>query len=134
MYRLRREAVKQLANAGLPFPFVLRSSEGRLDEIPLAGMPLGIFGSNGPASFDARELVLAPGDVLLISSDGVGDVRGEGEDLFQDSQLRQALAELIGQEGDKVVEGLVEKARHFAQGRPVPDDISLVAITRSEAP
>ncbi|MCP5120220.1 MAG: serine/threonine-protein phosphatase, partial [bacterium] len=66
-----RAGCVQLVNAGLPFPFVLRAGRDRVDEIPVQGMPMGIFPSNGPASFDTTEVELAPGDVLLLASDGL---------------------------------------------------------------
>ena len=96
----------------------------------MAGVPLGIFGGNGPASFDTTEVELAPGDVLLLASDGLGDVEGSAGELFQDGHLLQALTELNGLNRDQVIEGLVDKAQQFAGGREASDDISLVAISR----
>jgi len=120
-----------VVNAGNPYPFLLRAGEKRLDEVPIAGMPLGIFGRGGPATFDFNEVELAPGDVLLLASDGIGDVQGPGKDvLFQDEQLQEVLTGLCGQGGEVVVKEVVEQAKAFAGGKPIPDDISMVAITR----
>ncbi len=121
----------QLVNAGLPYPFLLRAGEDRVDELPISGMPLGIFGKGGPAAFDQKELELARGDVLLLASDGLGDVQGEGDECFQDRRLREVLRELNGHPGEKLIQELVARAIQFAGGRPAPDDISLLAITRS---
>lgn len=61
----------QYANAGLPYPFVIRPSEGRVEEVELADFPLGLFNGDVPLDFQARALPLLPGDVLLVGSDGI---------------------------------------------------------------
>ena len=48
----------------------------------------------------------------------------------QDRRLREVLRELNGHPGEKVVPELIARAMQFASGRPAPDDISLLAITR----
>ncbi len=120
-----------VANAGLPYPFVLRSSEKRLDEIALAGPPLGLFGEGRLVQYEARSLELSPRDVLLVGSDGLGSITGKDDELFEDHQLRQVLAELAGLDGNQVIESLMEKALAFGNGQPLPDDVNLLAITRS---
>jgi sigma-B regulation protein RsbU (phosphoserine phosphatase) len=120
----------RLGSAGLPCPFILCPSEQRLDEIPLSGFPLGIFGDGGPACFDVKEVSLIPGDVLLMASDGLGEICGRDDEFFQDRQLRPALTELLGRDGSQIIESLVERAQLFCEGRPQPDDVSLIAITR----
>jgi phosphoserine phosphatase RsbU/P len=119
-----------LINAGNPFPFILRAEGKQLEEIPIAGMPLGIFGKGGPATFDEKSVVLEPGDILLLASDGIGDVTGADDEMFADRQLREVLTSLCGVGGDRMVEVLLEKAMAFAGDRPIPDDISMVAVTR----
>lgn len=119
----------KFANAGLPYPFVLRASEKRLDEIALAGPPLGLFGDASILQYEARGLDLEPGDVMLVGSDGIGSITGENGEMFEDSRMRQVLTELAGAEGSKVIESLMEKALAFGKGQPLPDDVNLVAIT-----
>ncbi|MFQ5788919.1 MAG: PP2C family protein-serine/threonine phosphatase [Acidobacteriota bacterium] len=121
----------RFANAGLPYPFVLRASEKRLDEIVLAGPPLGLFGDVTPFQYEARELGMEPGDVLLVGSDGLGSIAGANGEFFEDRRLRQLLAELAGSDGERVIETLMESAAAFGDGNPLPDDVNLVAITRS---
>jgi serine phosphatase RsbU (regulator of sigma subunit) len=121
----------EFANAGLPYPFVLRRGEKRLDEIALAGPPLGLFGDIGLIQYEAREAHMDEGDVFLIGSDGLGSIIGDNQELFEDRAMREVLAELAGMEGDVVLEKLVERATTFANGRPQPDDVNLVAITRN---
>jgi serine phosphatase RsbU (regulator of sigma subunit) len=120
----------RFANAGLPYPFVLRGNEKRLDEIVLAGPPLGLFGDIGIIQYESRSSKLEPGDVFLIGSDGIGSIEGDDSELFEDGRLRQVLVELAGLDGERVIEQLVEHATVFAKGRPQPDDVNLVAITR----
>ncbi len=121
----------KFANAGLPYPFVLRSAEKRLDEIALAGPPLGLFGDIEIVQYEARSSDLQPGDVFLVGSDGLGSIVGDEEEMFEDHQLRQGLAELAGKNGAQVIEEIMEQGLAFGNNQPLPDDVNLVAITRS---
>jgi sigma-B regulation protein RsbU (phosphoserine phosphatase) len=117
------------ANAGLPYPFVLRKA-GRLDEIVLSGPPLGLFKSD-VIPFESRTIVAGSGDVLLVGSDGIGSIdNGEGA-LFEDQELRSVLARLAGHDGETVIRETMKRALAFGNEAPLPDDVNLVAVTRS---
>jgi sigma-B regulation protein RsbU (phosphoserine phosphatase) len=118
------------ANAGLPYPFVLRSADKRVDEIPLAGPPLGLFGDIGIVPYEARSSKLESGDVFLIGSDGIGSIEGGDDEIFEDHRLRRVLNDLVGLDGEKVIDQLMEQATVFSNGRALPDDVNLVTITR----
>jgi serine phosphatase RsbU (regulator of sigma subunit) len=102
-----------------------------VNEICLSGLPLGLFDGCGEDSFSTCTLKLGAGDVLLISSDGIGSIRGANGECFEDRRLRQVLTTLIGHEGDEVIADLMADACDFGWGRPIPDDINLVAISRN---
>jgi serine phosphatase RsbU (regulator of sigma subunit) len=117
------------SNAGLPFPFVLRRSR-RLDEIVLPGPPLGLFdGLELP--FEAREIESERGDVLLAGSDGIGSIANNEGTMFEDAELRRVLAELAGEDGEAVIQETMKRALAFGNGGPLPDDVNLVAVTRT---
>jgi serine phosphatase RsbU (regulator of sigma subunit) len=117
------------ANAGLPYPFVLRRA-GRLDEIVLSGPPLGLFESD-VIPFESRTIVAGSGDVLLVGSDGIGSIdNGEGA-LFEDQELRNVLEGLAGRDGETVIQETMKRAMAFGKEAPLPDDVNLVAVTRS---
>jgi phosphoserine phosphatase RsbU/P len=119
----------QIASAGLPHPFVLRGSARRVDEIPLDGRPLGLLDGDGRGQHGACRLSLAPGDVLLIASDGIGSVQSARGEWFEDGRLRQVLAGLTGQGGRSVIDHVVAEAVAFGQGGPLPDDVNMVAVS-----
>jgi sigma-B regulation protein RsbU (phosphoserine phosphatase) len=120
----------RIANAGMPYAFVLVASERRVTEVRLDGRPLGLLECDGQDPYEVRRLSMAPGDVLLIASDGIGSVESARGECFEDRRLRQVLAKLIGHEGRTVVDRLVARAAAFAHGRPLRDDINLVAVSR----
>lgn len=120
----------QLANAGLPHPFVLRASERRVEEVRLDGVPLGLLDGRSQSAYGVGRLRLAPGDVLLLASDGIGSVESAHGQCFEDRRLRQVLEGLTGQGGRTVIDRLVAEAVAFGHGRPLPDDVNLVAVAR----
>jgi phosphoserine phosphatase RsbU/P len=121
----------RIANAGLPHPFLLHASERRVEELRLDGRPLGLLDGQGESLYPVRRLSLEPGDVLLLSSDGIRCVESTCGQCFEDCRLQQVLAELTGQEGRNVIDRLAAQAVDFGRGRPLPDDINLVAVSRN---
>lgn len=129
------KSMVRLANAGLPYPMLLSANSGKkVQEIPLAGLPLGLFPAGTPDNFDARELALNTGEVLLISSDGLGEIRrrgaGNSEEFFQDGPLMATLTDLSGSGGRQVVEGIVEQALAYGGAEGVLDDVTVVGVER----
>ena len=120
----------KLANAGLPHPFLLHSNPRGVEEISLDGQPLGLFDHREPSPRGATELTLAPGDVLLLTSDGIGSIESDDRESFEDHRVRQVLAGAAGRDGGDVISALIHEAIEFSEARPWPDDINLVAITR----
>lgn len=121
----------QVTNAGLPYPFILRARDLRVDQIPLGGLPLGLFGETLPVGYECQERELEPNDVLLVATDGLGDIRGIDDELFEKSSLPSVLRDLPGKTGEAVIEQLLRQAAEFSSGRSYPDDISLVAVTKT---
>ena len=119
-----------LANAGLPYPWILRSSEPKSYAVPLTGVPLGLLKGRGREDFDVRGLDLAHGDILLLASDGLGDVTSRDDEYFMDSEMPKVLSELQGRNGSQVIGALLDRATQFSKGRPFPDDVTLLSITR----
>jgi sigma-B regulation protein RsbU (phosphoserine phosphatase) len=120
----------QYANAGLPYPFVMRSSQRRVEEVELAGFPLGLFDGDATGGYEARALSLTAGDVLLVGSDGIHAVAGTAGDAFDDGRLMGLLRELMGRSGGEILEALLAEFG-IDEGDALPDDVNLLAITKA---
>jgi serine phosphatase RsbU (regulator of sigma subunit) len=119
----------RLSNGGLPYPYVLRAAGG-LDELPVAGLPLGLFPDSEMRPYDSCDIELGTGDALLLASDGLGDVRDTDGEFFQDQRLRQAIEKRREDCAGALVEGLMSDAAQFRESDVWPDDVSLIAIRR----
>lgn len=118
-----------IANAGNPYPLLLRN--GRVEEIPVSGIPLGIVGCN---RYEPVSLKLQVNDVVVFASDGIVECESRKDELFGDKHLEAALASLppdVSAEG--IVSAILDETDAFS-GRPsVPhDDRSLVVLRVTE--
>jgi sigma-B regulation protein RsbU (phosphoserine phosphatase) len=78
-------------NAGHNAPVVLRAS-GRIERLEAGGLPLGIsIDSSGPAPYESASIATAPGDLLVIFTDGLVEaIDTEGEE-YGESKLFDVL-------------------------------------------
>lgn len=118
----------RLSNGGLPYPWVVRL-EG-VDELPVAGLPLGMFADSDMRPYDSCDLRLELGETLFLASDGLGEVRDAEGTFFQDERLPAALDRSRGQCAGAQIDGLLAEAAAFREGGVWPDDVSLIAIRR----
>lgn len=125
------QAKVRLATAGLPYPLVLRAASDRIEELAMSGVPLALLTEAIPDAYDHREVELQTGDVLLVSSDGLGDIRSPQDKFFHDGPLGHALQELRGKEGCAVIRGLMQGAESFKGSAPYPDDVTIFAVTKT---
>jgi chemotaxis methyl-accepting protein methylase/GAF domain-containing protein len=88
------------------------------------GPPLGTLSD---AEFSEMTADFAPGDLLVVYTDGLTETRGETE-LFGETRLLRLITERLAKEPDKLAAELVEEAEAFAVGEPA-DDIVVVAVT-----
>ncbi len=114
-------------NAGHNLP-LLRRAGGELVELEMGGMALGWFVENPLVE---RELILEPGDLLLLYTDGVTDACNLAKEEFGLQRLRNLVAtcgELGVQEILDCINGAVSR---FVGDAPATDDITMVVIRRN---
>lgn len=116
------------ANAGLPYPMLLR--QGRLTRIELPGIPLGLF---NPCQYDQVVLDLQPGDCLLLYTDGLPDSleefrprEGDGEKQVQNI-LRGCAGESARELADRLVK-VLRPPRSRGRAPELPDDATFLVV------
>jgi sigma-B regulation protein RsbU (phosphoserine phosphatase) len=115
-------------NAGHDQPLLFRSASGKVEDLDTTGLPLGMM----PAwSYDIRDVApLAPGDVLLLTTDGVWEAANPGRERFGKGRLRTALAAASAGSAQEVVDAILKSVESYTQGVPHPDDITLLVLKR----
>jgi serine phosphatase RsbU (regulator of sigma subunit) len=96
--------------------------------------PSGIaFGMAGPVVFDPRLgreiVVLEPGDLLLLYSDGITEAMDREQAQFGEERLIEALREPA--DSAAICARIVDAVNAFAAGAPRHDDMTLVVILRT---
>ncbi|MGI3210295.1 PP2C family protein-serine/threonine phosphatase [Roseovarius tibetensis] len=113
-----------LVQAGHPHP-ALQRADGRVEFIGEGGLPVGLIDT---ATFSEVEVRMAPGDRLLIHSDGVTECTTGAGVLLDDDGLARIMQGLRQTRGQAFLESLVWKLSAFADGADFVDDISAVLL------
>ena len=118
---LGRDGAVRLASAGHPPPFMLAGGRTRLVEMPSAHPPLGLGGT-----VTTTDLRLAPGDRLLLYTDGLTEARNPHSRSFFSERT---IAGTLSADGSAAeVLDLLRREVLAWSGGSLPDDIALVML------
>ncbi|HNB52608.1 MAG TPA: SpoIIE family protein phosphatase, partial [Anaerolineales bacterium] len=113
------------ANGGHEWPMLYRADTGTVQNLDTSGLLLGVFRD---MEFPQTELFLAPGDVLVLFTDGVTEARDATGDFFGEERL----AEILAQTGDKsarqLMEDITQAVGLFTGETPQADDLTLIVL------
>jgi PAS domain S-box-containing protein len=111
-----------VVSAGHPPPLIVRG--GEVEQVPAGGTLLGAFED---ASWEPATISLAPGELLILYTDGVIETGGAGA-RFGEERLIRALA---GADGPHAAVAAVERALREFAGERAEDDAAMVAMMRT---
>ncbi len=116
----------EYANAGHTPPLWIRND--RVDELEETDLVLGVVTR---ADYLNRTLQLAPGDALVLFTDGVTEAEnGDGDDLGS-QRLVARLAKLHGSDAAKITSVIEGEVLSHIGDATVADDVTLVVVSRN---
>lgn len=114
----------RMVQAGHPHPILMRA-DGSVELIGDGGMPVGLIPG---ATFSTFECRLAPGDRLLLYSDGLTECPDQcGDFLDEDGLIDLALAH-SDKAGSSFLDAVQTDLASFAGTEDFPDDVSALSI------
>jgi serine phosphatase RsbU (regulator of sigma subunit)/anti-sigma regulatory factor (Ser/Thr protein kinase) len=115
------------ANAGHNVPYV-RTEDG-VTELRATGMPLGLLPG---MEYEEKEATLAPGEVVLLHSDGLAEAHNGEREMFGFPRVAALTGEAA--DGEVLIDRLLKELAEFTgPGVEQEDDITLVTLDRRPA-
>lgn len=117
----------EVANAGHP-PAIVRRSDGKLDRAgeKVTGLPLGVLPG---FSYRAEKLQLAPGESVVMYTDGITEAMNERNEVYGFERLERFLSSAPPYV-EQLGEGLIADVREFVGTRFQSDDMCVVCFGR----
>src|SRR5215510_8795401 len=112
------------SNGGHNLPYYLHQ-DGVSPLENFGGRALGLVTQSPYAS---GQIVLNPGDALVLYTDGVTEAMNPSETLYSDQRLEQFLANNRGSSPRQMIGDLLSDVRQFAGEAPQSDDITVLAL------
>jgi PAS domain S-box-containing protein len=124
-----RAGTLRFANAGHPKPLLIRRLSNRVEALANAsgrGQPaLGLFDD---PPYTASETTIAPGDFLMLFTDGLYEVQGQNEELYSQERLTLDVKNLLQHPPAILFDELLRVIRNFAVNGEFDDDVCLVGM------
>jgi phosphoserine phosphatase RsbU/P len=112
------------SNGGHNLPYYLRR-DGVSPLENFGGISLGLVEQSPYAS---GQMVLRPGEALMLYTDGVTEAMDLNSTLYSDERLEQFLGTNRGSSPRQIIGDLISDVRHFAGEAPQSDDITVLAL------
>ena len=111
-------------NAGHNAPMLFRATGG-IERLPATGPVVGLVEAG---RFEQKCVSLAPGDVLVVYSDGISEAMNRSEEEWGEDLLAAAATSALPCEPQSLIDRLFAAADAFAAGATQHDDMTLVVV------
>jgi len=116
------------ASAGHDSPFILGSDRGLRQLTTEGGPPLGAADN---FLYPVDQDRIAPGEVLLLFTDGVTEAQNSENALYGHNRLAKALAKAPTNDARNLVAAVIDDVRRFVGGAEQADDVTVLALRRA---
>jgi serine phosphatase RsbU (regulator of sigma subunit) len=120
--------VLRFANAGQNFPYRLTVRADVAPAIEALVARGNTLGAEAEARYVTRTMMIAPGDRLVLYTDGLIDAGTPYRDAFGDKRLRAALVDKASERGTRLPELLLADIEAHAAGAPLGDDVTVLTV------
>ena len=111
-------------NAGHNPPLVVRR-DGSLEKLEAGGLLLGIFPL---ATYEEGEVQLAPGDSVVMFTDGVTEAEDRNKNQFTDERLEALVVEIREMDAGGIRDRVCQEVLKFSKGIHAVDDTTVVVV------
>lgn len=113
------------SNGGHNLPYLVRS-DGTVEEVEnTAGLLLGKIDF---IEFETKEFTLAPGDKIMMFTDGVTEANNEDGEMYEEPRLEEFLKKRYKDATSTMVRALIVDVLKFAGKADQSDDITVLAV------
>lgn len=116
-----------ITSAGMPPFFIFRSNQQTVEELVLKGMPLGAVVS---FPYQTIETELAPGDTVLLLTDGLPELFDQKKQVFDLNRVKTQFMHIASESADAIVKHLFTAADKWRGKSYQNDDITFLVIKR----
>ena len=111
-------------NAGHNNP-ILRRASGAIERLDVGGLPLGILPE---AKYESASITLAPGDWLIIFTDGVIEAENTHQEEYGETRLLAAIAAGAATSPSEMLKRLMAEVDLFVGSTPQHDDVTCLLV------
>jgi sigma-B regulation protein RsbU (phosphoserine phosphatase) len=111
-------------NAGHNNP-ILRRASGPIERLDVGGLPFGIMPD---AKYESATVRLAPGDWLIIFTDGLVEAENARQDEYGEARLLSAIEAGKGTEPGEMLKRLMAEVDLFVGNTPQHDDVTCLLL------
>lgn len=112
----------KFVQAGHPHPVAFGSSKG-IKFIGEGGPPVGLIGG---LDFETCSYQMAPGEKLLLYSDGLTECENDEHDLLDEDGLENILTNHSDHKGTELLNDVLWELTEYTKGQPFGDDLSMI--------
>ena len=121
---LQQDGILHYVNAAHCPALVVRAG-GAQESLEATGMPVGLLET---AEFEVAQEKLAPGEKLVIYTDGVTESQNTAGEFFGRKRLREVVAAHAAESCTALHNAIAEAVTGFTEGAPQADDITLLVL------
>jgi serine phosphatase RsbU (regulator of sigma subunit) len=116
------------SNAGHCPPYLISAQHGQdVQELIRTGMPLGILEDR---AWEREAVQLAPGDALVLYTDGITEAQNEQGVFYGEDRLLESARASLGCPAQGIRDAIVADVHSFVGNAPQFDDIALAVVVR----
>jgi len=116
-------------NAGHNHPYLLDSENDKIIQLEMSGIMLGVDESE---VFIEHYLTLAPGQKIVMFSDGIPEALNSAGQFFSDARFEEWLIEHRNLSPREMLSQLLATIKNFTEGEAQSDDITVVILGRDQ--